>query len=239
MVSIGHYRVTSSLKIGARPAHVYGAIADYQRHHPHIVPREYFRRLEACADFCRSRGHHGAAALTTGGSVKRIGLSLLVSVGMWLHPSPATAVIAAENSTPAERSKAVRIAHELEADPFAADAPEKRRWLLTWYERIPDITVNVCNLLGPLPDDHPFLPEVLVHTAFSGGAFMIEHPDQLADQVAVQTAGLLGALKVYEAFASRTPGKRLPFIEGLVAKRDKGTLTQYMKDTVPTACKSE
>jgi hypothetical protein len=43
---MSHYRVTSSLEFRARPAHVYGAIADYQRHHPHIVPREYFPRLE-------------------------------------------------------------------------------------------------------------------------------------------------------------------------------------------------
>ncbi len=172
--------------------------------------------------------------------MRRIGLSLLVAVGMWLCPSLAIATVAAEKSTPAERSKAVRIAHELEADPFASDAPDKRRWLLTWYERIPDITVNICNLLGPIPDDrHPFFSEVIVQTAFSGGAFMIEHPDQRNDQVAIQTAGLLGALKVYEAFASRIPDKRLSFHEGLVAKRDSGTLTQYMKDTVPTACKSQ
>ena len=172
--------------------------------------------------------------------MSRIALLLLVSVGVLLCPSLTTTTIAEEKSTPAERSKAVRIAHELEADPLSSDAPDKRRWLLLWYERIPDITVTICNLLGPLPDDrHPFFSEIIGQTAFSGGAFMIEHPDQSTDQVAVQTAGLLGALKVYEAFASRSSDKRLPFVDGLVAKRDNGTLTQYMRDTVPTACKSQ
>jgi len=40
------YRVSRSRKIAARPARVYPAIADYQRQHPHIVPPEYFARLE-------------------------------------------------------------------------------------------------------------------------------------------------------------------------------------------------
>jgi hypothetical protein len=39
---------------------------------------------------------------------------------------------------------------------------------------------------------------------------MIEHPEQSADQVAVQTEGVLGALKAYEATASRVPDERLP-----------------------------
>lgn len=40
------YRVATAGTIEARPARVYAAIADYQRHHPQIVPRRYFRRLE-------------------------------------------------------------------------------------------------------------------------------------------------------------------------------------------------
>jgi hypothetical protein len=48
-------------------------------------------------------------------------------------------------------------------------------WLVLWYTRIPDITVTVCNLLGPTPDvDHPYFKEVLVQMMFSGGAFVIE-----------------------------------------------------------------
>lgn len=40
------YRVCVSRRINAPPALVYTAITDYRRHHPHIVPPEYFRRLE-------------------------------------------------------------------------------------------------------------------------------------------------------------------------------------------------
>jgi hypothetical protein len=41
-----YYRVSASSSIGASPATVYGIIADYRNHHPHIVPPEYFTGLE-------------------------------------------------------------------------------------------------------------------------------------------------------------------------------------------------
>lgn len=43
---MGQYRVSSSAKVGRRPALVYAAIADYREQHPHIVPPEFFPRLE-------------------------------------------------------------------------------------------------------------------------------------------------------------------------------------------------
>jgi hypothetical protein len=144
---------------------------------------------------------------------------------------------AEEKSTPEERAKAVRFAAELEKDPLAPDAVDKRRWLIQWYTRVPDITITVCNLLGPMPEtDHPYFKEVLVQMMFAGGAFQIQHPDRAGDAVAQQTAGVLGALRVYEKLAARS-GQRLPFLDDLVAKRDGGTLDGHMKTAVPAACK--
>lgn len=40
------YRVSARSSIDAPPATVYGIIADYRDHHPHIVPPEYFTGLE-------------------------------------------------------------------------------------------------------------------------------------------------------------------------------------------------
>ena len=140
-------------------------------------------------------------------------------------------------STPEDRAKAVRLARELEADPMSDDAVDKRRWLIEWYEAVPDITITVCNLLGPFPkEDHPFFPQVLTQSMFSGGAFMIEHPDQAKDQVAVQTAGMIGALTVYESFAKVLPGHRLPFLDNLVKQRDEGTLAAHMPEAVKEGC---
>lgn len=40
------YRVGRSRTVDAPRSRVYAVIADYRRHHPHIVPPEYFPRLE-------------------------------------------------------------------------------------------------------------------------------------------------------------------------------------------------
>jgi len=40
------YRVSARRRIDAPPGRVYAAIADYGTQHPHIVPPEYFTRLE-------------------------------------------------------------------------------------------------------------------------------------------------------------------------------------------------
>jgi hypothetical protein len=141
-------------------------------------------------------------------------------------------------STPDERAKAVQLARELETDPMAAGSADKRRWLIHWYERVPDISVTVCNLFGPLPKiDHPYFPQVLTQSMFSGGAFIIEHPDQANTPVAVQTAGMLGALKVYEVFVRTFPDERLPFLDELVKQRDDGTLVAHMTHAVAEGCK--
>jgi carboxypeptidase Q len=152
--------------------------------------------------------------------------------------APLTPAVAKRASTSEDRTKAVTLARELEENPTAGDAVEKRRWLVKWYEKVPDITITICDLLGPLPPEgHPFFPEVLVQSIFSQGAFIIEHPDQAGDEVAVQTAGMVGALKVYERLSTDVPAGRLPFLEDMLKRRDGGTLPTYMAETVPKACK--
>ena len=41
-----YFRVNASGRVEAPPAQVYAIIADYRRHHPNIVPPEYFGRLD-------------------------------------------------------------------------------------------------------------------------------------------------------------------------------------------------
>jgi hypothetical protein len=152
--------------------------------------------------------------------------------------NPGTMFAKAKRSTPEERAKAVQLAQELERQPASEDAVHKRRWLLDFYQRVPDITITVCDLLGPFPKaEHPYFSYVLAQSMFSSGAFMIEHPDQASDQVAVQTAGIEGALQVYDVFVKAMPEDRLPYLDDLVAKRNDGSLKAYMQAAVPKGCK--
>jgi hypothetical protein len=140
-------------------------------------------------------------------------------------------------STPEDRAKAVKLTRQLEADPLGEGAVEARQWLIPWVEKAKDIRVTVCNLLGPIPnDDHPYSAEILTQMIFSNAAFQIEHPDKVDDQVAVQTAGVEGALKAYEAIVKAKPEARIEFLDDLIRKRDSGEFSAYMKKTVPEKC---
>ena len=167
--------------------------------------------------------------------MNRHGRLLLIAILLvLLQASPA---LAKKASTPEDRAKAVTLARELEHDPMAEAAVEKRKWLIKWYEKVPDITVTICDVLGPMPDDdHPFFPFVLAQSMFSQGAFIIEHPDQEKDNVAAQTAGMLGSLKVYEVFVKVVPDGRMPFLDDMLKRRDEGTLATYMVEAVAKGC---
>jgi hypothetical protein len=161
---------------------------------------------------------------------------LLLGVGGLALASAAVAAGSAK-STAEERAQAVRYARELARDPMAAGAEQKRQWLVAWYERIPDITVTVCDLLGPLPPrDHPFFGKVLDQSLFSGGAFIIEHPERADDELAIQAAAMEGSLRVYEAYARSQPLYRLHFVDDLLARRKAGTLGAYLREAVPKGC---
>jgi hypothetical protein len=73
----------------------------------------------------------------------------------------------------------------------------------------------------------------------SGAAFVIEHPDQANDRVAVNLAGVEGALKVYENVLTTKPKAKSAFLDGLVAKRNNGELRAYVEEIANTKCKGK
>jgi hypothetical protein len=136
-------------------------------------------------------------------------------------------------STPEERARAVKIAHELEEEPLGKDAKENREWVFQWIVDIPDITVNACfEYFGKLPSPaHGHTKEIVNQMIISSAAFMIEHPDKSKDEQAVATAGLLGSLKAYQAILRQEPDARWPFVDKLVEMRDQGKLDDYITGT--------
>jgi len=143
-------------------------------------------------------------------------------------------------STAEERARAVRVAHQLEADPLGKDAKDQREWMIQWIIEIPDITVDVCfEYFGSLP--HPprgHSQEVVSQMMLSSAAFMIEHPDKVKDEQAVALAGLLGSLKAYEAILKQDTSARWLYVDHLLSMRDQGKLDDYVVET-RKKCKSQ
>lgn len=146
-------------------------------------------------------------------------------------------------STPEERAQAVRLTRALEADPLNKDAKSAREWLTLWLVEVPDISVTLCtDYLSGLYEkkkdrDKNYAPEIATQMMFSSAAFMIEHPDQATDDIAVNKAGLEGSLKAYEAILQAKPKVQWAFLDDLIAKRDKGTLEDYVREIKTKKCK--
>lgn len=143
-------------------------------------------------------------------------------------------------STPEDRAKAVEIAKALEIDPLGKKAKEQRNWMVRWLIGVPDITVEVCgNLLGPVLEEkgnRNYSAEIFTQMIPSAAAFVITNPDRAGDTVAVYTASVEGSLRTYEAILKTKPKARWPFLDDLIAKRDRGELTEYVR-TAASGCK--
>lgn len=143
-------------------------------------------------------------------------------------------------STAEERATAVKAAHLLETDPFNKDAKKVREWFLLWLIEVPDISVEICtDYLSPLygTKNKNNETEITMQMTYSSAAFIIEHPEQAKDKVAVNLAGLEGTLKVYESILKSKPKAHIDFLDQLLVKRDKGELKAYVEDIAANKCK--
>lgn len=143
-------------------------------------------------------------------------------------------------STPEERAKAVQLTRWLERDPLNENAGATRQWLREWIAEVPDIRFKACDeLLGHgLGDNYPYSREINLQTLFSGAAFALENQDKARDDVAVYTAGVEGALRVYEVLAESKPDAKSAFLDDLVAKRDQGELADHVANLAKEKCKT-
>lgn len=144
-------------------------------------------------------------------------------------------------STPEERDTAVKAARSLEADPFHKEAKKMREWFTLWLIEVRDIHVELCSeYLGPLAgSEKNYATEIFGQIMFASAAFIIEHPDQANDRVAVNLAGVEGALRVYEAILKTKPKAKWEFLDGLLAKRERGELMGYVQEITQTKCKGK
>jgi hypothetical protein len=137
-------------------------------------------------------------------------------------------------STPEERAKAVQTAHTLEADPLQPGSKDMRTWLTLWIIDVPDIHIQICGEeLGPIfhesNRDKKFVTEIFGQSMFSAASFVIEHPDQAKDSVAVYAAGVEGSLKAYQSILKTHPEARWPFLDDLIVKQQNGELPKYVE----------
>ena len=141
-------------------------------------------------------------------------------------------------STPEERAKVVRLTRQLEQEPLGKEAEEARRWLTVWMIQVPDIVVRTCgSLLGPVLEDkgkESYSAELNGQMMFAQAALIIESPDKAENLEALFTASVESALKVYESILKKKPAARRPYLDDLLAKRDKNEIRAYVSERMKT-----
>ena len=136
-------------------------------------------------------------------------------------------------STPEERARAVAIAHKLEAAPLDDSLTSEREWALKWLIEVPDLTVSLCtDILGKdfFKTKYKYRSNLVVQLTLSSAAFIIEHPDQAGDKVAVYTAGADGALKAYAAIVKDNPKATWKTLDEPMEKKGQGQLADFVRE---------
>jgi len=142
-------------------------------------------------------------------------------------------------STKAERDRAVKITQQLEADPLNPALRQDRQWLLEWIKAVPDITVNVCLDPAQEKSEYRYGSELLMQKLFSSASFIIDSSSRNRNDLSVETAGVEGALKAYQAILKKYPSAHSPYWDRLLKKQQDGTLRDYVDTYMQTACGAE
>lgn len=137
-----------------------------------------------------------------------------------------------------DKAKFVRLTTQLEQDPLGDPDQSIRTWLLEWATKSKDISVTVCDVLGPIPkQDLPYGPDLLTQYLFGNAAFQIANADRRSDGVATQLAGIRSAMRAYSAILARAPDARIPYFDDLLVREQGGTLEAHLKPIIADKCK--
>ena len=135
-------------------------------------------------------------------------------------------------STSDERTRAVKVAHDLQTDPLSPDRLPDREWLVEWLVEVPDISVPLCHsILGNLGDnkEQNGYPGALVAAEMaSEAAFVIEHPEKSKNPASIYLAGADGALNAYQAIRAQDSKFQVTQLDEMIQMRDRGKLAEYV-----------
>jgi hypothetical protein len=151
-------------------------------------------------------------------------------------PGMATAQAPAET----DQAKFVRLTRHLERFPLDPDAKPMRAWLLEWAVRTPDLVVTVCSFLEPkLEVESHYDGLLFMQMLYGNAAWQITHPEQRADVVAPQIAGVRSALKAYAEISIERPEAQIAVFDTLAIADQRGTLEKTLEPRILEACRKD
>ena len=138
-----------------------------------------------------------------------------------------------------ETARVVRLTALLEQYPNSPEAGEQRRWLFQWVDKTHDVTVTICDILGPLLSDKPPRGyDVFMQMLFGNAAYQLT-AGRNTDELSRQFAGVQSALRAYTAMQRADSTQRIPYMDELLAAERQGKLRELMAPRIAAACKRE
>lgn len=155
-------------------------------------------------------------------------------VSLFTLAGVATTSMAAEPTSPETRAEMIRLIDTLEKNPTAPNSKEMRDKVLTWLTEAPDVSVTMCGKFLGIENFSTGRPggELIVQQPFAEAKFILEHPDQANDEVAVHVAGIEGALRTYAVMKANDPKFSIPSMEALVKVQAEQKLPDHVRKSL-------
>ncbi|HWU53708.1 MAG TPA: hypothetical protein VN153_12945 [Tahibacter sp.] len=167
--------------------------------------------------------------------MKHVLLTITLLLSLTAHTS--TEAAAASQSAETDEQKFVRLTAQLETNPLGDADKSVRGWLMQWATESKDVSVTVCDILGPIPgEDVPHGSEILTQYLFGNAAFQIAHPDRKKEQAAAQIAGVRSAMRAYSALLAEDPQAHIAYFDTLLAQERSGTLEASLVPLIAQKC---
>ena len=139
-----------------------------------------------------------------------------------------------------DSQKFVRITRFLEAHPLQDESKELHGWLIDWATKSPDVVVDVCDILGPIPKETvPYGSNLLTQYMFGNAAFQIEYPDKKDSALDVQLAGIESLLRSYVSLLAIDAKARIPYFDDLLERQKNGSLREFMTPIIAAKCTAD
>jgi hypothetical protein len=134
-------------------------------------------------------------------------------------------------------AEAVHLIQSLEEAPLGLNAKLVRSDLIDWAAETKDVTITVCDVLGPIPGSElPYGPELLVQAMLGNGAFQVEHPESKDNEHKAQLAGIGSMLRAYEKILDTDPSAHIPLYDEWLTDLKAGRLEEKVTPSIQQKC---
>ncbi|MBI4751326.1 MAG: hypothetical protein HY774_22845 [Acidobacteria bacterium] len=149
--------------------------------------------------------------------------------------SGSTVLLAEKPTSPEKKAKMIALINRMESNPYHSDSKKMASEVFSWLADAPDVTVTVCtDVLAAEKNDLDSDESTFLfgHFIFSQARFIVEHPDQASDPVAVNRAGVDGILKAYATMKAGKPKLKVKFADQLFSLRETGGLDRFLEQAL-------